>query len=51
LATDGAGRVEILSLAGLPEIGDGDDLASHDRRRARGHPGRPAAARRTTSSS
>jgi coenzyme F420-0:L-glutamate ligase / coenzyme F420-1:gamma-L-glutamate ligase len=27
LATDGAGRVEILALAGLPEIRDGDDLA------------------------
>jgi coenzyme F420-0:L-glutamate ligase/coenzyme F420-1:gamma-L-glutamate ligase len=28
LATDGAGRVEILALAGLPEIRDGDDLAA-----------------------
>ena len=28
MATDGAGRVEILALAGLPEIRDGDDLAA-----------------------
>jgi len=28
LATDGAGRVEILALAGLPEIREGDNLAA-----------------------
>ena len=28
MATDGAGRVEILALAGLPEVREGDDLAA-----------------------
>ena len=43
LATDGAGRVEILALAGLPEIREGDDLAAMIGDALEATPGRPAA--------
>ena len=45
LATDGAGRVEILALAGLPEVREGDDLAAMIGDALEATAGRPAAAR------